>query len=95
MILKLKIKSKKNKGHYLIAWIQREKVTKSDLEQVIKFFKDQIQVSKIWKVHFYFRVTSENPAIIISLFSTLQELIPDIYFNEETTLNIEEALDLQ
>jgi len=85
MILKLKIKSKKNKGHYLIAWFQREKTTKPDVEQVIKFFKEQIHVSKIWKVHSYYRVTSENPAIIISLFSTLQELIPEIYFNEETT----------
>jgi hypothetical protein len=93
MILKLKIKSKKTEKHHLIAWVQREKVTKPDLEQVIKFFKDQIQVSKIWKLHYYYRITSENPAIIISLFSTLQELIPDIYFNEEKTLNIEEALN--
>jgi hypothetical protein len=95
MILKLKIKLKKYKGYYLIAWIQREKVTKPDLEQIIKFFKDQIQVSKIWKVHSYYRVTSENPAIIISLFSTLQELIPEIYFDEEKILSIDKALDSQ
>lgn len=88
MILKLKVKSKKNQSKRLIAWIQREKLTKSDVLQVLGFFQDQIQVSKIRKFHPYYKITSENPAIIISLFSTLQELIPDVYFSEDSTLNL-------
>ena len=85
MILKLKIKSRvdKNAKNVLITWIQRKKLIESDLLQVLEFFKDQIHVSKIRKVFPYFKITSENPPIIISLFSTLLELIPDLYFNEE------------
>ena len=91
MIIKLKVKSKKNQSKRLIAWIQREKLTKADVQQVLNFFQDQIQISKIRKFHPYYKITSENPAIIISLFSTLQELIPDVYFNEDSTLNLEVA----
>jgi len=89
MILKLKVKSKKSQNKSLIAWIQREKITKPDVQQIIDFFRDQITVSKIRKIHSYYKITSENPAIIISLFSTLQELIPDVYFKEDSALNLE------
>ena len=89
MILKLKVKSKKNQNKSLIAWIQREKLTKADVQQVLNFFQDQIHLSKIRKFHSYYKITAENPAIIMSLFSTLQELIPDVYFKEDSTLNLE------
>ena len=95
MILKLKIKSKHNKNakNMLITWIQRRKLIESDLLQVLEFFKDQIYVSKIRRLLPFFKITSENPAIIISLFSTLLELIPELYFNDENCMELERVLN--
>jgi chromatin segregation and condensation protein Rec8/ScpA/Scc1 (kleisin family) len=94
MQLKLKV-SKRNKKakNTLTVWIQRNKIFETDMLQVIKFFKDQIQVFKIRRFFPYLKITSDNPAIIISLFSTLLELIPEILFNEENNIGLEEALD--
>jgi hypothetical protein len=91
MILKLKIKSySKTKKTQLFVWIEKNKEFKDDVQQLIQFFKEQIQVKKRRGLHVYYKITSDNPAIMLSLLSTVQELIPDIYFNSNQNVDIEE-----
>ena len=91
MILKLKIKSNsKTKKKQIFVWIEKNKEFKEDVHQLIQFFKDQIQVKKRVGLHIYYKITSDNPAIMLSLLTTVQELIPDIYFNTNDSVNIEE-----
>jgi len=91
MILKLKIKSNnKTKKKQIFVWIEKNKAFKEDVQQLIQFFKDQIQVKKRIGRHIYYKITSDNPAIMLSLLTTVQELIPDIYFNSNDSINVEE-----
>ena len=87
MILKLKINpSRKRK---IAIWMQRHKDFNQDIKQVLQFFKDQIRVSKKRRLFPYYRITSDNPAVLLSLFSTIQDMIPEIYFKTEESLEIE------
>ena len=82
MILKLIIKKdKKTKKNIIIVWIQKGREFEQDIQQIFQFFKDNLEITE--KVRFcrYYQVSSQNPAIMLSLFSALQEIIPDIYFN--------------
>ena len=91
MILKLKIKSNiKTKKKQIFVWIEKNKEFKEDVQQLIDFFKDQIQVKKRLGLHVYYKMTSDNPAIMLSLLSTVEELIPDIYFKPNDSVNLEE-----
>ena len=91
MILKLKIKSNsKTKKKQIFVWIEKNKEFKEDVQELIQFFKDQIQVKKRLGFHIYYKITSDNPAIMLSLLTTVQELIPDIYFNTNDAINIED-----
>ena len=91
MILKLKIKSNiKTKKKQIFVWIEKNKEFKEDIQQLVQFFKDQIQVKKRLGIHIYYKITSDNPAIMLSLLTTVQELIPDIYFNPNDSKNVEE-----
>ncbi len=90
MKLKLKIKPNKQfKNKRIIAWIQKHSDFDNDVQQIFQFFKDQIRISRLSKFLRYYIVSSENPAIILSLFSSIQDLIPEIYFNTENL--VEEA----
>ena len=94
MILKLMIKSnRKTNQNQIFLWIQRHKDFIKDIQQILQFFKDQIVVSKKRKVLPYYRITSDNPAILLSLFSTIQDLIPEIYFKVENSVEIEESVN--
>lgn len=93
MIITLKIKKKRKQGKKILLWIQRHKDLKQDIQQILQFFKDQILVSKKRKILPYYRITSENPAIALSLFSTIQDLISEIYFKDDTPLEIKETLN--
>ena len=91
MNLKLKIKyDKKSKKRKISAWIQRNKDFESDIKQLLHFFKDQVQFSIKRRFFPYYKITSENPAIILSLFSAIQDLIPDIYFNTNESFEFKE-----
>ena len=91
MILKLKIKSNnKTKKKQIFVWIEKNKEFKEDVQQLIKFFKEQIQVKKRIGLHIYYKITSDNPAIMLSLLTTVQELIPDIYFNTNQSVDVED-----
>ncbi|MGB5910512.1 MAG: hypothetical protein WBH31_04885 [Promethearchaeia archaeon] len=94
MILKLKTKSNRNTNqNQIFIWIQRHKDFKKDIQQILQFFKDQIVVSRKRKLLPYYRITSDNPAILLSLFSTIQDLIPEIYFKVENSVEIEESVN--
>ena len=91
MIIKLKIrKNKKRKTYEIYAWVQRHEDFIGEIEQMFQFFQDQLNYKKIWRFHKYYKITSENPAIMISFISTIQDLIPEIYFNSEESIDIEE-----
>ncbi len=91
MILKLKIKSNnRTKKKQIFVWIEKNKAFKEDVQQLIQFFKEQIQVKKRIGRHTYYKITSDNPAIMLSLLTTVQELIPDIYFNPNQSVDVEE-----
>jgi len=91
MILKLKIKSNnKTKKKQIFVWIEKNKAFKEDVQQLIEFFKEQILVKKRIGRHIYYKITSDNPAIMLSLLTTVQELIPDIYFNSSQSVDVEE-----
>ncbi|MFX1233864.1 MAG: hypothetical protein ACFFBY_04815 [Promethearchaeota archaeon] len=93
MILKLKIKGKRKQEKKIYLWIQRHKDFKQDIQQLLQFFKDQILVSKKRKILPYYRIASENPAIALSLFSAIQDLIPEVYFKEESKFELEETVN--
>ncbi|HDZ17185.1 hypothetical protein LCGC14_0590870 [marine sediment metagenome] len=90
MFLKLKIKSRSNSNYkQLFVWIQNYDEFRNEIKQVLEFFKDQIILKKKYRFHKYYRVTSENPAIMLSLLSTIQDLIPEIYFNANNDIDID------
>ena len=89
MILRLKVRAaNKSKKKQIFAWIQNHKDFREEIEQLIKFFNDQITLKKRIRFHKYYKVTSENPAIMLSLLSTIQDLIPEIYFKSEEVMDI-------
>ena len=91
MILRLKIKTNnKSKKKQIFVWIEKNKEFKEDVRQLIDFFNEQIQVKTRLGFHIYYKITSDNPAIMLSLLTTVQELIPDIYFNPNDSVNVEE-----
>ncbi len=94
MIIKLKIKVEKSiKKKQIVVWIQRQEDIENDIQQLFQFFKDQIKISKIKRILSYYRVSSENPAIMLSFFTALQEIIPDIYFNNDDSVEFEESFN--
>ncbi|MHA2036179.1 MAG: hypothetical protein ACW98X_07085 [Promethearchaeota archaeon] len=88
MILKLKVKDKKKKR--IVAWIQRTRDFDDNLQQIFKFFEGKVKISKWSWFSRYYKVSSENPAMILSMFSTVQDLIPDIYFSLDDSIEIED-----
>ncbi len=91
MIIKLKIRpNKKRNRNEIYAWVQRHEDFRGDIEQVFQFFQDQIRYKKVRRLHKFFKVTSENQAIMMSFLTTIQDLIPEIYFNSEESIDIEE-----
>ena len=83
MIFKLLIKNdKKAKKKNLEIWIQKHQDFEKDLQQLLEFFKESVTISKVRRLHDFYKITSDNPAIMLNMFSTIQELIPEIYFKE-------------
>jgi hypothetical protein len=90
MIIKTKVKlNRKENKRVLIVWIQKHKDLDEDVQEILNFFKEQIELNLINRIHQYYKISSKNPAIMLSLISAIQELITESYFN------IEEPLDLQ
>jgi len=95
MIVKLRIKSdKKSKKTKLFVWIQKLADVEKDIQQVIIFYKNDLTVKNIRRYHKYYKITSDSPAIMISLLTTINELIPEMYFNSEDLSNMEEEINI-
>ena len=88
--MKLKLKVKNNKKRKIVAYIQKDKDFDESIHQLFRFFENKIRISKLSRLTRYYIVSSENPAMVLSLFSTIQDLIPDIYFNTEESIEIED-----
>ena len=94
MIFKLIIRKYK-KGNTISGWIQKHKEIEEDLKEIFEFFKDSIKISKKRRFHTYYCINSEKPAILLSLFTTLHEIIPEIYFKNELAIENEEILKFE
>lgn len=90
--MKLKLKVKKNKK--INAWIQKNKDFDDSVQQLLRFFKDQIKVLKISKITKYYIISSKNPGVILSLHSAIQDLIPEVYFNSEDSIEANEIVNI-
>jgi len=93
MILKLKIKSNRTDNR-IVVWIQKNTKIESDLLQVFNYFTENIQISQIRVIHKYYKITAENPAIMMSFISTIHEIIPEVYFNSEDLIEETECMNI-
>ena len=94
--MKLILKIKPNnplKKKRIIAWIQKNSDFNEDVLQSLQIFKDDIKISKLSKILGYYILTSENPAIILNIFTSIQESIPEIYFNQENSIEFDDLID--
>ena len=95
MIVKIQIKrDKKSKKSTMSVWIQKKTDVESDIQQVILFYKNDLFVKTVRRYHKYHKITSDKPAVMISLLTTVNELIPDVYFNSEDLSSLEEEINL-
>lgn len=89
MLVKIKIKQKKKSTRNSIElWIQRKKELDDDIVQLFQFFQNQLIYKNKRLIHPYYKITSKNPAMILSLISSIQELIPDIYFSGDNSVEL-------
>jgi len=93
MILQLKIKSNKADNR-IVVWIQRNTKIEGDLLQIFDFFKENVKISQIRAIHKYYKISSENPAIMMSLISTIHEIIPEVYFPSEDLIKEAEYVNI-
>ncbi len=95
MIIKTKIKfNRLENKKILIAWIQKHKDLDKDVQEILNFFNDQITYTLINRFHLYYKITSANPAIMLSLISSIQELIAENYFSAEESIEPEELANI-
>lgn len=95
MIVKTKVKTdKKHNKKVIIVWIQKHKDFDADIQEILKFFKDQITYSIKSRIYDYYRITSNNPAIMLSLISSVYELIAEGYFNTEESIEIQDLPEI-
>ncbi|MHA2008477.1 MAG: hypothetical protein ACXABO_14170 [Promethearchaeota archaeon] len=87
--MKFILKIRPNRKKKIIAWIEKNKYFNDNTQQLFKFFKEDIHISKWSKIMNYYVVSSENPGVILSLFSAIQESIPEIYFNSQDSRDAE------
>jgi len=94
MILKYKIKrDKKSKNNNIIVWVQKQKDLESDIQQILLVFEKDISIKTLRRWHKYYKITSNKAIIMISIISTLHELIPEVFFNEEDLTSVEEEIN--
>jgi hypothetical protein len=95
MIIKYKIKrDKKSKNNRMFVWIQKRADFESDIQQVLSYFEKDITIKVLRRFHKYYKIASNKPIIMISLISTLNEIIPELFFNNEDITSVEEEINL-
>ena len=96
MIIKTKVKfNRKENKRVLIVRIQKHKDLDEDIQEILNFFKEQIKINLIRRIHQYYKISSDNPAIMLSLISAIQDLITESYFNIEEPLDLQELANLE
>ena len=83
-----------SKKKRIIVWIQKKSDLNDDIQQILQIFKDKIKISKLTKISRFYVISSTNPAIILNIFSSIQESIPDVYFRNENSIKIEDFIDI-
>ena len=95
MIVKIQIKRDKNsKKSKMFIWIRKQGDVESDIQQAILFYTNDLSVKTARRYHKYHKITSDKPAILISLLTMINELIPEIYFNSEELSSLEEEINI-
>ena len=95
MMIKIHIKrDKKSKKSKMFIWILKQADFESDIQQAILFYKNELSVKTARRYHKYHKISSDKPAIMISLLTTINELIPEIYFKSEELSSVEEEINL-
>ncbi|TXT54178.1 MAG: hypothetical protein BAJALOKI2v1_800005 [Promethearchaeota archaeon] len=83
MKIKLIVKNRLFNGkEKLSLWIEKYGEIKEEIEQIFTFFEDSINVKEKRRLSKYYVISSENPAIILSLSSAIQEIVAEKYFME-------------
>ncbi|MFX1567122.1 MAG: hypothetical protein ACFFCV_02005 [Promethearchaeota archaeon] len=96
MIIKTKVKfNRKENKRGLIVWIQKHKDIEKDIQEILNFFKDQITITLINRIHLYYKITSTNSAIMLSLISSVQDLVAESYFTTEESIEFQELVDFE
>ncbi|MFX1500974.1 MAG: hypothetical protein ACFFDH_08440 [Promethearchaeota archaeon] len=96
MIIKTKVKShKKDNKKVIIVWIQNHKDFDKDLQDLLNFFKDQVKYTIVYRIRQFYKITSNNPAIMFSLISSIQDIIAESYFNTEEPIELQEPINFQ
>jgi len=93
MILKLKIKPNR-RDNRIVVWIQRNTKIESDLLQIFDFFNENIKISQIRVIHKYYKITAENPAIMMSFVASIHDIIPEVYFSSKNLIEEAECLNI-
>jgi len=84
MIIKLKLKKGIDKKYSnIIAWIERNTEFEKDLIDVLEFFNENIKILLKRRIHKYYKIKTSNLAVMISLISTILEIIPEALIIEE------------
>ncbi len=93
MIIKLKASKRKDSPRkFLSIWIQKHRDFHKDIDQLLEFFKKNIKVTTVRRLLTYYKITSEQPAIILSLFSSATDLIQEVYFKLEDSIESEDMM---
>lgn len=96
MNVKLIVKNNyKTINNEITAWIQKNKNFNDCLKKVFQFFKDNVKISNKKKFRQFYKIKSNNPAIMFSLLSPVQKLILETYISDDNSEKIEESSKLR
>lgn len=83
MKIKLIVKNRLFNGkEKMFLWIEKDKDMKEEIEQIFNFFEENINMEEKRRLSKYYVISSENPAIILSLSSAIQDIVAEKYFME-------------
>ncbi len=93
MIVKLKVSKRKGSPQRILSiWIQKHRDFNKDIDQLLEFFKQNVKVTTVRRLRIYYKITSEQPAIMLSLFSSTTDLIQEVFFKVEDSLESEDMM---
>ncbi|MHA1196913.1 MAG: hypothetical protein ACTSUX_13645 [Promethearchaeota archaeon] len=87
MRIRIKIK-KKLKEKKITIFVQRKTIIEAELLELLNFFNDNITLKKIRLIFPYYKITSHEIPIMLSLISALGELIPDAFLDDPPDIEV-------